>query len=238
MIKIETHCHTGGSGCADCPVDIIAKNYKKAGYGGAVITNHLQKPYFDNYIGDSEREKYRYFLNIYRETHEAFTKEGLKTFLAAEVLANEFSGHSEYIIYGFNEKFLFDNKPLFFYSQEELFRLCDKNHVFMYKCHPFRTREYTGKPEFMHGAESFNGHYHHANNNTLAEDFCEKNNLIKMSGTDYHHLDQPITAGIYIPQNINDETALTEYIFNNNFNRIELKEEYENAYKKQVELCK
>lgn len=226
MIKFETHCHTGGSVCADCAVDVIAKNFKKAGYGGAAITNHLQSRFFDSYPGETEKEKKAYFISLYEKTKEAFRAEGLKTFFAAEVLANEPSGHSEYILYGIDEKFLYDNKPLFRYSQKELFKLCDKNGVFMYKCHPFRTNEYTGDLSYMHGAESFNGHYHHENNNDDAEKFCTDNGLIKMSGTDYHHDGQPITAGIFLPENINDENALTEYIFKNNFKRIEEKEIY------------
>lgn len=230
MIKFETHCHTGASACADCPIEIIAKNLKSAGYGGAAITNHLQKKYFDGYLGETDKEKISYFLSVYEKTRRVFAENGLKTFLAAEVLADE-AVHSEYIIYGFDEKFLYDNKPLFYYNQKELFKLCDKNGVFMYKCHPFRTGEYAGNPAYLHGAESFNGHFHHDNNNVLAEKFCEENNLIKMSGTDYHHDGQPITAGIYLPEEINDEISLKEFIFKNNFKRIENKELYEREYK-------
>lgn len=238
MIKLETHCHTGGSSCADCPPEKIAEYYKAAGYGGAVITNHLQKAYFDGYDGATDREKNAYFINIYNESRKAFNARGIKTFLGAEVLVYNPGNHSEFIIYGFDEKFLFDNKPLFYYTQEELFGLCEKNGLFMYKCHPFRTREFTGNPEFMHGAESFNGHYHHNNNNELAEKFCDDNGLIKMSGTDFHHEGQPITGGIYIPQNINDGKSLVEYIFKNEFERIEDKETYEREYIKTVKLWK
>jgi len=239
MIKIETHCHTGGSKCADCAPELIAKNYKAAGYGGAIITNHLQKAYFDTYPGDTVREKYRYFLRVYEEAELAFKKIGLKTFLAAEVLANEPQGHSEYIICGFDERFLFDRDPLFYYSQKELFELCDKNGVFMYKCHPFRTRELCGDPKYMHGAEAFNGHFHHFNFNALATDFCEKNGLIKMSGTDYHHDGQPITAGMFVPDDINDEKTLVSYIRNSDFERIEDVIGYEKGCKSYREsLCK
>ena len=231
MIKLETHCHTGGSGCADCPVDIIADNYKKAGYGGVVVTNHMHPDCFSTYPGRTNKEKIKYYLSIYENTKKVFNDKGLKTFMGSEVLAIT-PGHSDFIIYGFDESFLYDNKPLFYYTQEELFRLCDKNGIFMYKCHPFRTREYTGDPKLMHGAESFNGHWEHQNNNGIAEKFCDDNHLIKMSGTDYHHMQQPITAGIYLPENINTERELTDYIFENNFKRIENKELYQKEYDK------
>ena len=100
----------------------------------------------------------------------------------------------------------------------------------MYKSHPFRTGEVFDNPLNMHGAESFNGHFHHKNNNDIAEKLCEQNNLIKMSGTDYHHNGQPITAGIFIPKEIETDQQLVEYIFKNNFKRIEEKELYEKSY--------
>lgn len=84
----------------------------------------------------------------------------------------------------------------------------------MYQTHPFRDGVVCGNSEFMHGAESFNGHYHHSNNNEQASLFCEKNGLVKMSGSDIHHLNQPVTGGIYISEIINDNFALTNYIRN------------------------
>lgn len=238
MIKIETHCHTGASVCATTTPDVLAKKLKDHGYSGAVITNHLQKAFFDGYVGNNDKEKIGYFLNVYYDTKKTFKELGLKTFLGAEVLVNDLQNrHSEFILYGFNENFLYDNKPLFCYTQEELFKLCDKERVFMYKAHPMRTGEYVGDPTFMHGAESFNGHFHHDNNNELAEQFCDKYNLIKMSGTDLHHAVQPITAGIYLPENINDEKALTEYIFENNFKCIEDKIGYQTARNEYLKEC-
>lgn len=231
MIKLETHCHTGASSCADCPQEVIAENLKAAGYGGAVITNHLNCCFRD-YEGDTDKQKIKYYLSVYESTRKIFEIKGLKTFFAAEVTAYDPVKHMDFIIYGLDEKFLFDHKPLMYYTQEELFKMCDERGYFMYKCHPFRTGECAGEPKFMHGAESFNGHFHHANNNELAEKFCEENGLIKMSGTDYHHADQPFTAGIWLPDDIKDEAELTEFVFKNDFTRIEEREKYMTYYKK------
>lgn len=53
-----------------------------------------------------------------------------------------------------------------------------------------------------------------------------------MSGTDYHHADQPFTAGIWLPDDIKDEAELTEFVFKNDFTRIEEREKYMTYYKK------
>ena len=107
---------------------------------------------------------------------------------------------------------VYDNKPIFELSQEQLFKLCDNSGVFMYQTHPFRKGVIAGEPRFMHGAESFNGHFHHENINMLAQKFCEENSLVKYSGTDYHCPGQPITGGVYLPDDINDEKTLVKYV--------------------------
>ena len=100
----------------------------------------------------------------------------------------------------------------------------------MYQTHPFRTGVLNGNPEFMHGAESFNGHYHHANHNDLARAFCTENRLIGLSGTDFHHVDQPITAGIYLPEDIKTERQLADYYFEDKFKIIAEENEYLSAH--------
>jgi hypothetical protein len=96
----------------------------------------------------------------------------------------------------------------------------------MYQTHPYREGIVLGNPKYMHGAESFNGHYHHKNNNDLAKKFCFENGLVGLSGTDYHYDIQPITAGIYIPENIENEKQLAKFYFENNIKTIEDEEKY------------
>ena len=130
------------------------------------------------------------------------------------------------MIYGFEDSLLYDNKPLFELTQKELFELSEKYNLFMYQTHPFRDGVKVGDPKFMHGVECFNGHYHHNNNNLKAKEFCEKNYLIKVVGTDFHHDDQPITTAVLVPENINDSISLTNYIRTNKLQTIEDKDTY------------
>ena len=229
MIKVETHCHVKGtSACADCADEIIIDKYKQAGYKCIVVTNHMNATSFASYEGENDKEKIEYFLSVYDRFSKKCAENGIKTLCGIEVLAR-CECHSEFILYGFDREFLFRNPPLFNFTQKELFALAEKNNLIMIKTHPFRTGEFKGDPRYMHGAESFNGHYHHVNNNELAEKFCLDNNLIGLSGTDFHHIDQPVTAGIYAPEDaVKNEKAFTEFLFKNDFERIENKDLYFN----------
>ena len=97
----------------------------------------------------------------------------------------------------------------------------------MYQTHPMRLGVNLGDYRYMHGAEAFNGHINHVNHNELAKMFCETYNLIKTSGTDYHDKDQVITGGIYIPETVNTNNDLTEFMFSGKAELIEEKEKYE-----------
>ncbi|MBP5308931.1 MAG: hypothetical protein J6Z34_07355, partial [Clostridia bacterium] len=205
MIKLETHCHSlGGSHCATSPNEILVEDYVLAGYGGVVITNHLSVYSYAYHKGETHAEKTRFYFSLVENLRKQFMPFGVKVFSGVEVRIPDSAdqGAQEYMIYGVTEKDIMDNKPLFYYSQEELFRFADKKGYFMYQVHPFRDGIKCGDPRFLHGAEKFNGHFHHYNHNDLAEEFCRKNNLIGMSGTEYHHEHQPITSGMYIPETV------------------------------------
>ncbi len=209
-MKIQTHCHTlGGSNCARATASQLVEDLKNSGFDGAVITNHYCYNYFKDYPGETKKEKLDFYFSLIDEFERV--SDGLKVFYGTEIVAKRADNlYSEYMIYGFDKKFLYDNSPLFELTQEELFRLSEKNNVFMYQTHPFRAGVTLGEAQYMHGAESFNGHVHHHNNNALADEFCEKNDLVKMSGADYHFKGQPLFGGIYIPDGVNDNFALAQ----------------------------
>lgn len=229
MIKLETHCHIkGGSFCADGDIDLLIKKYKEKGYGAIIVTTHYALSYYSQYPGKTHKEKIDYFFKLYDDFSIKAKKQGIKTFFGTEVLAKNKA--NEFMLLGFDREFLYQYPPLFELTQAELFDLANKHNIFMYQTHPFRKGISVGNPLFMHGAEIFNGHYHHKNNNKLAKDFCEKYSLIGLSGSDYHHDSQPITAGIYIPKEIETEKQLVEFIRQNKFEILEDSALYENSY--------
>lgn len=234
MIKIETHSHSaGGSRCGTVTSEQLIEEYLKAGYGGVVLTNHYCRSYYSKYPGQTHKEKIKFYLSLRDDLQEKAKKFNFKVFTGAEIrVVTPLDTYSEFMIYGFDDSLLYDNKPLFELTQKELFELSEKNNLFMYQTHPFRNGVMTGNPKYMHGAEAFNGHFHHLNSNEIATTFCESNNLVKMSGTDYHDYLQPINAGIYIPKEINTNAGLAEFLRKGKFDIIQGKKVYEEGYKK------
>ena len=224
-MKIEMHCHPyGGSNCANGDNLLMVQKYKEKGYNAIVATTHFDTNYYLGYPGVSHKDKVDYFFKVYDDFKKIANENGLKTFFGAEIRC--IPTRTEYMLLGFDRNFLYDNIPLFLYPQQTLFEIAQKNGFLMYQTHPYRTNVVAGFPEYMHGAESFNGHYHHANNNDKAREFCAQNGLICLSGTDYHHDDQPITAGIIVPDDIENEKQLVKCIFDKNFTLVEEEKEY------------
>ncbi|MBQ9485339.1 MAG: PHP domain-containing protein [Clostridia bacterium] len=235
MIKLETHSHTlGGSPCAKASDEDFVKDFVNAGYGGVVITNHISECFYKYHKGETHAEKVRFYYSLVENMRERLAPYGIKVFCGSEIRVLPENGRpqgEEYTVYGIPERLMYDSKPFFTFTQEELFRFAEKHGLFMYQTHPFRFGVQVGDPRFMHGAEAFNGHFHHYNFNALAKDFCIKNGLIQMSGSDYHHAGQSLVSGIYIPENINTDGQLTEYIFKNEFKIIEEETAYERVLK-------
>lgn len=217
MIKLETHVHSlGGSHCAHVNDDQILEEYSKLNYNAIVLTNHYCEVCYNEYSGTTHKEKLDHYFSLIDSLTLKAEKLGIKIFWGAETRAVRSDWlYSEYMIYGLNRKFLYDNKPLFTLTQEEMFKVCDKNGFFMYQTHPFRNGVTVGEPQYLHGVEGYNGHFNHENNNDKAMEFAEKYNLKVMSGSDYHEYHQPIRGGIYIPENISTNEQLCEFLFNN-----------------------
>lgn len=225
MIKIETHCHCVGAGvCPLVTAEQIIADYTANGYGGVIMANHYSEGAFCTFPDGDDKVKAEYFLSLVDNLKRLGEKDGFKVFYGAEIRLN--CDGQEYMLIGFDRRFFLDYPSLYKCTQKELFEIADASGVFMSQSHPFRNGVVSGDPRYLHGAEAFNGHFHHFNNNDKADKFCSENGLIKLSGTDYHRFHQPITGGIYIPEYITDECALVKYLFENNFQRIENEEFY------------
>lgn len=212
MKKIEMHTHSkGGSGCASVTPEVLVKTYKDQGYDGIVLTNHMCESEYNKYPGETKKEKLDYYFSLYDDVKIEGEKIGLKVFLGMEIRAKQ-DTFIEFMIYGFSRDFIYNAPLLFTLTQKELYDLCEENGVLMYQTHPFRRGVALGDPKYMHGAEYFNGHVNHVNNNDLAKEFCDKFGLIKTCGTDFHDQGQPVTSYALIDDDINTDIELKEYI--------------------------
>lgn len=216
MLKTDLHCHTKGpSVCADVQDEQLVLEHYNAGYDTIVITNHINGS-FNNYPAPDYKSKIDYFFSAVDRVKNIAKSKGIKVFAGAEIVANTDDGvHQEFILIGFDKEFLYNNNLVKTCDQKRLFEIAQDNGLFMFQTHPFRVGEKLGNPKYMHGAEAFNCHYHHDNNNEKAKEFCQANNLTMLSGNDYHHLGQPLIGGIYIPEEIENEKQLAKYLLSN-----------------------
>lgn len=234
MMKVELHCHTDGSHCADYTIQGVIADYKRAGYGAIVVTNHYAYKEYVRQGFSTPIEYAKAFLSWIEKVEKVGKANDIKIFYGMEVRLTY--NNTEFMLYGFEKDFVLNNPEIYSLTQEQLFDLANKHNIFIYQTHPFRDGVKVGNPKFMHGVECFNGHYHHINNNKKASEFCKENNLVKVVGTDFHHDDQPITTAILVPNDINDSIELTKYIRENELETIEDRKTYINTlinYKKE-----
>lgn len=219
LIKCEMHLHTlGGSPCAKVMPENIAEIYSEAGYGAITVTNHYMKYIFESfYPFSTDKERIKYFISHYKTLEKCCKPFGIKVFLGMELNPEIMNAKAampaaEFLCYGVTEKFLYDYPRLYNYTQKELFELFDKNNILMFQAHPFRGYCTLGDLKYMHGVETFNGF--HESFNHKSEDLAKENNLLRVSGSDFHEKGVP-NGGIYIPDSIDSSEKLAHYIKNN-----------------------
>jgi len=213
---LETHLHSYfGSPCGKLDPLLITKLYKYKNYDGLIVTEHFSNYILnDFYPAGTYEDKLNNFLKSYNLFLSDAKQYNLKIFLGMEICISG-AIYADYLIYGITEEFLFNNKNLSRLNQQELFELCNNNHLFMVQAHPFRKNITLGNPLFMHGVEVFNGNKRHNSHNLKALNFAKKNKLKQFSGSDFHEQEDLATGGIIIPDEINTNSELVDYFFNN-----------------------
>jgi len=231
MYKLETHLHTKGSSpCGQVEIKRIAEKYHGHGYKGIIVTNHIMKHVFEDcYPAGTPKQKAERYIGFYKRTQDECAKYGIRVFLGAEinpvgrVHQNGHSPLEEYLVYGLEEAFLYENPKLYNLTQKEMFKLFDGAGFLMYQSHPFRTdgtdKACTrGNPEFMHGVEVFNGHPGHKSYNEDALAFAKKHGLKTLSGSDFHddfhYYGETVTGGVIIPEKVKTVKTLVNYLKN------------------------
>lgn len=206
-MKIEMHVHTSqASPCAHVSADRIPAMYRNAGYDGIVITDHCCKWARDRLGAESPEEYMECFLNGYRTAKKAAEETGFLVLLGAEI--NLPDSPNDYLLYGTEEEFFQKYPQLYTLSLRELYPLCRKNDILLFQAHPYRTYCTPAKPEYLDGAESYNGNPRHNNQNQLAAGWASQNHLICSSGSDFHETEDLARGGIETLQPIHNNREL------------------------------
>ncbi len=188
-MKLDIHVHTSEvSPCGVVTAKQTVSNYIMAGFDGIVITDHFRKSFFDenNTIDD--------FLKGYKIAKKEGEKSGLKVYLGAEIMLTEHP-HNEYLLYGIDEKFLYDNPLLYEKTLDEVLSIVHEYDGIVIQAHPFRNEFCVPRSE-VDGYEVFNGHFCHRNHNSKSLNLAKKMNKIMTAGSDAHWIYDTANGGI------------------------------------------
>lgn len=205
----EIHYHTPyTSSCGKLYPDKAIPEYIKKGYSGVVVTDHFHHDYFKS-LGDiSWKEKVDCFLEGYRKTKEYCKNKDFVVLLGMEI---RFEGSiNDYLVYGFDEQFLYDNENLYDIRPEDFYEKCKNNGFYFGQAHPFRNKCFPLNPDYLMGVEVYNGHPGHTNRNDRALEMAKKHNLIMTSGSDMHEEWALCRAGMYFKEKPETSKQLAE----------------------------
>ena len=214
-IDMHTHCLPVSS-CAHHEPELLPEFLKKQGVDAIVLTNHCCEWHCKK-LGDSFEEQARVYVDTYRRCKEKGESMGFKVFFGAEVKLDKVPNAPEFLLYGLSEELFLETYPLYNKTQEELFDFCEQNNIIMVQAHPYRTEQGYSPADmrYVHGVEVYNPHLCFEARFEEALKLAEDNGKLKTSGSDFHIKDQAGLAGMIIPDEINDQFMLRDYIREN-----------------------
>lgn len=205
---IELHCHSSEtSGCSAVNGEKLAEIYKDKNYHAITVTDHYERGWFAR-LGEnmSWEEKIDKYLSGYRNAKKRGGEIGLNVILGIEIRFKE--NFNDYLVFGFDEQFLYDNPELYDYKIDKFSEFSRANHLLFIQAHPFRNGMVVINHDLLDGIEIYNAHQWHNSRNYLAERVYEEQSrkcpFVATVGSDCHELTHEGRAGIFsdiLPQN-------------------------------------
>ena len=140
---------------------------------------------------------------------------GLNILLGVEITLHQTD--SDYLVYGIDKDFLYNNEKIYEYSLPELYDLCHRKDYILVQAHPFRDNIELAPLEYIDGIEIFNGCHDEVSRNEKAEEYGMSTNKILTSGSDFHNLEDLARGGIVTTEEIKDINQLVEVLKNKEF---------------------
>jgi len=196
----DTHVHTAEvSPCGYLFAEQMIGLYNNAGYTGLIITDHYHKGTVE-LPGSSWQETADHFLLGYRNAVEAGRKLDMDVLLGMELRFD--TGSEDYLIYGFNEEFIYEHPYLNRYTLETFRELIKGTDIMIFQAHPFRPGMTPANPALLDGVEAFNRNPRHNSHNDEAYGYGLSNNLLMLSGSDAHRTEDVGRSGILITERL------------------------------------
>ena len=212
LYQFETHCHTlESSNCGIVSGEQIVDGLKEAGYIGTFITDHFYSRFFQKkkLVHLDWEEQVDAFLAGYKAAKKRGDEIGIKVFLGLEVQAED--SPFEFLVYGPDEAFILENGPFYKLSTKELYSLMRKNGFLMFQAHPFRFGLSPENPKYFDGIEIVNAQPRNDSRNKRALEFANRNDVMKIAGSDVHVKGDIGRSGIMLPKSINGTQDFIEY---------------------------
>ncbi len=206
-MKTELHAHTSESSpCSHVDAVQMIKMYKNCGYDAVVITDHYSKWTMEKSKSADKTSYEKYFFKGYERASKYAKKIGFTVLLGAEISLLE--SPNDYLLYGADMDFFHKNPLLFSLTLKKLYSLCVKNNILLVQAHPCRAYCTPSDAKLLDGAEVYNANMRHNNNNNEAFKWAENNNLIMVSGSDFHEKEDLALGGIITDTDFSNMTEL------------------------------
>lgn len=124
---------------------------------------------------------------------------------------------SDYLIYGMDREFLYQNENIYAYSLEQLYHLCQKNDYLLVQAHPFRDDIQLAPLDKIDGIEVYNGCQNEVSRNEKALEYGNNTNKILTSGSDFHRMEDLARGGIITETEIRNSKQLVEILRSRKF---------------------
>ena len=188
MYKYNLHTHTSEvSPCGHVSAEILVNMHKEAGYQGVIITDHFWPGFVNPKRGNPWQETYKIFKSGFEAAKKQGEIVGLDVFFGMELRFEE--NFNDYLVFGLPDEFVLLNQNLTLMSLKEFREKTKDLDVLIIQAHPFRKWIKVMPAELLDGVEIFNASMRHDSRNQLAADYANTHNLIGVSGSDFHELE-------------------------------------------------
>lgn len=212
--KYELHLHTSEvSACARVSAREIPALYADRGYDVIVVTDHYREGFFDPKRYKNWDDAIDAYVRGYYILGNEAIKHGIRVLLGMELTIK--GGLDDFLIYGIDEKFLRKHPKLFKKNIKSIYKIAEKNNLFVAQAHPFRKYTKRVVEKYIHGIEVVNGSHMHNSNNNMASRYADEHNLVKIGGSDFHYKKDLARSGIIMNNLAETSEEFAQLLFNN-----------------------
>lgn len=221
IFKVETHLHTSEtSACGYLSAREQVTRYHKLGYQAIMVTDHLHASFVNSVGSEDWSTIVDAFLAGYRAAKSVGDELGINVLLGAEI---RFAiNDSDYLLYGFDESFLYANPFLHTLSPQDFFEKY-RDQLLIIHAHPYRNGNEVVFIDCVHGIETHNANPRHNNYNDKALLLHQQHpHMPTTSGSDAHRDGDEGRGGLLVQTPVTTSVEFKKVLFSGNYTHIPL----------------